>query len=514
MTRQLISWTGAFVAVVSLTLASAAVEARQCHRRNQCCQQAGNCGYQSGCQQTAGCSSLASACCTPQSTCCTPQSTCGSAQPASGTMQPTAGDQVPPTPVGVAPAPAPAPGALISASPQYTRRPHLAGLKERCPMRPVLLLTSLTLALAAIGFAASDEPASPPPADKTNSRTAKAPAKSTVVKAADAKPAAKPAAKPGDKSADKSADQPGAKPAEKAASKAPAGPAADPGKNSAEEDAIRHTGETFAQAYNAGDAAAVAAHFTPDAEYVDEQGNVLQGRQAIEESLAGFFTENPGCQLEVTIDSIRFVSSGVAIEDGTTTVTRPAGGPSDYSRYTAVHVKTNGKWLTASSREHAPKSGRQHSAQLQQLEWMLGEWVDEDDDSIVEFSCQAVDNGNFLLRQFAVKIAGQEAMSGTQRIGWDPVSGKLRAWVFDSEGGYGEGTWHRDGESWVLKTTGVTADGQTASNTSIYTFVSEHIMTWQAVDHEIAGVQLPDSEVVTIVRKPPPVLLDDLPARN
>ena len=193
----------------------------------------------------------------------------------------------------------------------------------------------------------------------------------------------------------------------------------------------------------------------------------------------------------------------------------PEGAASDYSHYTTVHVKTAGKWLAASVREHAPKDRREHRAQLQQLEWLLGEWVDEDDDSIVDFSCQRVDNGNFLVRQFAVKIAGQEAMSGTQRIGWDPVSGKLRAWIFDSEGGYAEGTWHRDGENWVLKTTGVTADGQTASGTSIYAFVSEDIMTWQAVDHEIAGVQLPDSEVVTIVRKPPPpVLLDDAPAKN
>jgi hypothetical protein len=52
----------------------------------------------------------------------------------------------------------------------------------------------------------------------------------------------------------------------------------------------------------------------------------------------------------------------------------------------------------------------------------------------------------------------------------------------------------------------VTSDGLTASGTSIYTFVSEHIMTWQAVAHEIAGVQLPDSDVVTIVRTPPPPL--------
>jgi hypothetical protein len=62
----------------------------------------------------------------------------------------------------------------------------------------------------------------------------------------------------------------------------------------------------------------------------------------------------------------------------------------------------------------------------------------------------------------------------------------------------------------VLKATGVTADGQTASSTSIYTFVNDHTMTWQSVDHEIAGVQLPDSEIVTIVRQAPaPLMADD-----
>ena len=55
----------------------------------------------------------------------------------------------------------------------------------------------------------------------------------------------------------------------------------------------------------------------------------------------------------------------------------------------------------------------------------------------------------------------------------------------------------------MLKSTGVTADGQTASSTSIYTFVNDHTMTWQSVHHEIAGVRQPDSEVVTIVRQAP-----------
>ena len=119
------------------------------------------------------------------------------------------------------------------------------------------------------------------------------------------------------------------------------------------------------------------------------------------------------------------------------------------------------------------------------------------------FSCESVENGNFLLRKFTIQIAGQEMMSGTQRMGWDPLTGKLRAWIFDSEGAYSEGFWHRDGDHWVLKSTGVTADGQATSSTSIYTFVNPHTMTWQLVHHEIAGVQLPDSEVVTIVRQAP-----------
>jgi hypothetical protein len=54
-----------------------------------------------------------------------------------------------------------------------------------------------------------------------------------------------------------------------------------------------------------------------------------------------------------------------------------------------------------------------------------------------------------------------------------------------------------------MKSMGVTADGQAASSTSIYRFINPHTMTFQSVDHEIAGVQLPDSPPVTIVRHPP-----------
>ncbi len=287
---------------------------------------------------------------------------------------------------------------------------------------------------------------------------------------------------------------------------------AEPVKRSPDEEAIRLTGETYVKAFCDADAKSVAAHFTSDAEYVDEDGTVYQGREAITDAMTALFKQNKDCQIEIDINSIRFISPGVAIEDGTTTFTTSDDDEIDIvlSGYTAIHVKSNGKWLTASVREHAPRNRRQHRTKLEQLSWLQGDWVDEGDDMLVLFSCKITDSGNFLLREFKIHIAGQEAMNGTQRIGWDPLTGKLKSWVFDSEGGYSEGFWHRDDERWVLKSYGVTADGEPASSTTIYTLVNDDTMTWQSVDHEIGGVELPDSDPVTIVRRAPaPLTTDD-----
>ncbi len=281
--------------------------------------------------------------------------------------------------------------------------------------------------------------------------------------------------------------------------------AATPGdkKQSPEEEAIRQTAIDFIKAYNRADVDAAAAQFTSDAEYVDEHGNVHTGRKAIAENLRDFFAKHPGARLDIDIESIRFVSPGVAVEDGVSTILQADGSVRARSRYVAVHTKDGGKWLTAMVREHAPKGERRHREELRPLEWLIGNWIDEDQDSIVTFACAPVDDGNFLLREFSVTVAGQNVMSGSQRIGWDPVSGRLRAWTFDSEGGYFDGVWHRDGDDWVLTSSGVTADGEYASGTSIFTVINDHTITWQAVDLSLNGVRVGDSPEYTLVRHGP-----------
>ena len=90
---------------------------------------------------------------------------------------------------------------------------------------------------------------------------------------------------------------------------------------------------------------------------------------------------------------------------------------------------------------------------------MIGDWVDEGPDSEVRVNCRWSEDGNFLVRSFTVKQQGKPVMTVSQRIGWDPLARQIRSWEFDSEGGFGEGTWSRDGERWVDQAHGRPARG-------------------------------------------------------
>src|SRR6516162_7227768 len=80
-------------------------------------------------------------------------------------------------------------------------------------------------------------------------------------------------------------------------------------KHSADEAAIRANIAQFVKAYNAGDAKAVAALFTPDGKAVDDDGNESEGREQIEQDFAKVFAANPKKHIEVDVESILFIGS-------------------------------------------------------------------------------------------------------------------------------------------------------------------------------------------------------------
>jgi uncharacterized protein (TIGR02246 family) len=279
-------------------------------------------------------------------------------------------------------------------------------------------------------------------------------------------------------------------------------PTAEPAARAEDEKAIRATVDSFARAFQDKDAKTIAALFTEDGEAVDAEGGTIQGRAALEEHYAARFAERPGDKIEPTIGSIKFLAPGIAREIGHTRVLPSDGGTPITARYTAIHIKRDGRWLIASVRELVDGE-ISHQERLKEIEWLVGDWVEETPDAVVTTSVAWTDNNNFLLRSFDVRVKGKPALTGTQRIGWDPLTKQIKSWVFDSRGGYGEGLWTRAGNQWVIKATGVRPDGRTATATQVLTFVNKDSLRWKSIDRTLGDEIIEQIDEIVMVRKPP-----------
>src|SRR6476659_6649102 len=82
----------------------------------------------------------------------------------------------------------------------------------------------------------------------------------------------------------------------------------------------------------------------------------------------------------------------------------------------------------------APAAGKaaDRSRPLDTLDWMVGDWVDDDPKVTAEFSCHFTKNDAFLLRSFRIALADDVRLSGMQLIAWDPARDAVRSWTFDS----------------------------------------------------------------------------------
>ena len=114
------------------------------------------------------------------------------------------------------------------------------------------------------------------------------------------------------------------------------------------------------------------------------------------------------------------------------------------------------------------------------------------------------DNQSFLIRDYQVEVNGEKATSGTMFVGWDPQTGQIKSWLFDSDGGHGEGLWTRTGEKeWVVKAQGVLRDGRPTSATQIHVILNKDSVKTSSIDRIIGGQTAPDIADVLMVRKPP-----------
>ena len=267
------------------------------------------------------------------------------------------------------------------------------------------------------------------------------------------------------------------------------------------EAAIRAMAKQFVEAFNRGDADALAAMFTAAASVADDEGQFLRGQTAIRDEYARLFKTYPGAKIVVAVKSVEFPTPEMAIEDGMSQVSAEHAGPPVASRYTAVHVLTGGKWLMASVREAKVALPSNH-LRVECLAWLVGDWRAERDGKAVESKIYWIANKSFLERDYKVMVDGIAVSGGKQIVGWDPAAGKIRSWSFDASGGYGTGLWTATPDGWQIQNTGVFADGTPTASRDLLIHVpgENNTFGWKSVARTLGVASLPDTPEVVLDR--------------
>jgi uncharacterized protein (TIGR02246 family) len=276
----------------------------------------------------------------------------------------------------------------------------------------------------------------------------------------------------------------------------------EPSEPSPDETAIRKAVAGYVAAFNKHDAEALAAFWSPEAVYLNQlTGEEVVGRPAITQQFTAMFKAMPEAKLVANTESVKFLSPNVAVEHGTSQFMVPKAEPEE-STYSAVYVKREGQWLldrvTDEVKEVTPLS---HYEQLKVLEWMVGRWVDRNENASVEAECKWAKNQNFLVRSFKVSIADRIDMAGMQVIGWDPVAKTIRSWTFDSDGAFAQATWTQKGSKWFISNKGITVDGRKATMVNVMKLVDENSFTWQTIERTVDGELLPNIDEVLMIRE-------------
>lgn len=265
------------------------------------------------------------------------------------------------------------------------------------------------------------------------------------------------------------------------------------------ESEIRSAVDGYIDAINRGDAAAAAEYWSETGQIVSADGNRLLGKAAISENLKMSLGENSQRMVSVSDVTIRLLAPTVAIEEGLALET-DAEGTSLLSDYQAIHVKQDGKWKLESLKESAIKESASSHDHLKELEWMIGDWIDQEGETTIQTHVRWTSNGSFMTRSFSVETAGVRELEGTQVIGWDPNRQQIRSWVFDSDGGFGSGAWTRSGDQWIVNGKFTVADGQQGSSTNTFTYVDANTFKWKSTDRKLGDEPLIDVAEVAVSR--------------
>jgi uncharacterized protein (TIGR02246 family) len=268
---------------------------------------------------------------------------------------------------------------------------------------------------------------------------------------------------------------------------------------SGDEAAIRADAKAFVEAFNRADAQAVAELWTENGEYVDEPGTRSAGREEIQKKYAEFFAAQPGAKIHVAIDSLRMLGDTTAIEEGRAFLDPAPAGTPGFSKYTAIHVKQDGKWRMASVRDSWVDTPSTHQY-IADLGWLIGTWNSEEQGVKTESIGAWVADKSFVERKYTTTHVDGTKSSGVQIIGWNAERGHIQSWNFGSDGGFAVGVWMPNQGGWTARMIGITGEGIPTSAVNVLTRLDDNAYAWQSVQRSAGGQVLPDTGEVILKR--------------
>jgi len=268
---------------------------------------------------------------------------------------------------------------------------------------------------------------------------------------------------------------------------------------------LQQAAADFVTAYNRKDAAALAALFAENGEITDLAGkDITSGRAGIKARYEEIFADKDAPSIAIEVASVRLVTPGLAIEDGTFHLDLPGDDePVRSTTYTAVLVRDGASgWRIASTRslEDVTDAAGQLADFAADLK---GDWTCQKEGMRIDFAFGWDSTGKFLTGEALVTRSDIEPQTTSMRIGWDGARKTITWWTFDSEGGFSKGDWTPTDEGWLLRTEGTTADGEATSGTGHLVFEGKDTMVWKATDRLVDGEKLPDNEMRFV--RPAPV---------
>jgi len=252
----------------------------------------------------------------------------------------------------------------------------------------------------------------------------------------------------------------------------------------------------YQEAYDRGDAKALANFYAEDVDYIDEDGAETKGRGEVEKLFTDYFQASPGGKIAITVEEVKQLAPDVQVNRGVATVTA-ASGLTNSTRYVAVLAKKKDGWQICQLTETAAPAPAA-SSQLAALKWIIGNWENKDDDQTVESKIEWAGDNNFLVRTF--KVRGQAETDGWEIIGWDPDRQQIRSWIFDSNGGFGESSWAYDDGHWLIRASNVLPDGSRSTAENVLTKVDDSQFTWESQNRKLNEESQPPVSKVVVNR--------------